>query len=304
MSQTLARRLWTYQAERFPLLRTVPLLGVFSAASINVSAMLAGRPLPAASAYVVAALLALGIFFQMRACDEAKDLADDRRFRPERPIPRGLVSLRTILLLALGVGGVMLALAWSWTPGTLGLLCLAWLWLGLMTAEFGVPAWLKARPAAYLLSHMLIMPLIDLMLTGVEWTAAAGPPAPALGLFLALSFANGCVLELGRKVWSPEREREGVETYSGLWGPRRAVTIWLASVATAGLLLLVLGSFLNSPAAFAVVGGLGVGMAALCALRFRADPSIAWQARVDSVSGIWVLLCYLAAGFLPLAFGG
>ena len=36
--------------------------------------------------------VALIFFFQLRACDEVKDAEDDRRYRPERPIPRGLVS--------------------------------------------------------------------------------------------------------------------------------------------------------------------------------------------------------------------
>ena len=41
------RRLWIYQRERFPLGRTALLLLVFSAASISLSAHLAGRDLPA-----------------------------------------------------------------------------------------------------------------------------------------------------------------------------------------------------------------------------------------------------------------
>ncbi len=304
MTAPLARRLWIYQAERFPLARTLPLLAVFAAASLNVSAFLAGRPLPGPFAYIVAALLAVGVFFQMRAFDEAKDLEDDRRYRPERPIPRGLVSLRTILTLAGLAGAAMLALAGSWTPGTLATLLLVWLWLGLMTAEFGAPAWLKARPLVYLVSHMAIMPLIDLMLTGIEWTAADSGPAPALALFLGLSFVNGTVLEIGRKVWAPENERRGVETYSALWGARRAALVWLAVVAVGFGLLVVLGGALGLAGPMAAVGAVGLGLAAACALRFRADPSPTWQARLDTVSGLWVLLCYLAAGFGPLVFGG
>jgi hypothetical protein len=70
----------------------------------------------------------------------------------------------------------------------------------------------------YLLSHMAIMPLIDLLLTGIEWLP--GRAASGLWMFLALSFVNGCVLEIGRKLWAPENEIAGVDTYSGLWGPR------------------------------------------------------------------------------------
>ncbi|PIE06741.1 MAG: manganese transporter permease [Rhodobacterales bacterium] len=306
-AEPLLRRLWIYQAERFPLARTIPLLAVFSAASVNVSALLAGRPLPGAGAYLTAAALSLGIFFQMRAFDEAKDAEDDRRFRPERPIPRGLVSLRLIIRLAGATGAAMLALAAAWTPGTLLLLLLAWSWLGLMTAEFFAPSWLKARPLAYLLSHMAIMPLIDLMLTGVEWTAAPGSghvPAMALWLFLGLSFVNGTVLEIGRKTWAPENERPGVETYSKLWGPARAALIWLAVVGLGLVLLLTLGLALGAFWPIALVGVTGFALAARAALGFRRAPSPAAQTRLDTLSGLWVLACYGAAGFLPLVFGG
>ena len=82
------QRLWIYQGERFPLARTALLLAVFTAASISVSAHLAGRPLPALPSYLVAFVVGLIFFFQLRACDEIKDAEEDRLYRPERAIPR------------------------------------------------------------------------------------------------------------------------------------------------------------------------------------------------------------------------
>ena len=184
---TLWQRLWIYQAERFPLKKTVPLLAVFSAASLCASAVLAGRPLPGPGAFAAAFVVALLLFFQMRACDEWKDAEDDRLYRPERPIPRGLVSQRLILSLGAASLPVAALAAWAWHPPVLWLLGLCWLWLAAMTVEFGVPEWLKARPVLYLVSHMAIMPLIDLVLTGMEWLPGGGA-APGLVLFLALSF--------------------------------------------------------------------------------------------------------------------
>ena len=64
------------------------------------------------SAYAVAFLVSLIIFIQLRACDEYKDGPDDRRYRPERPIPRGLVSLR--LILGIGAGLVPVAVLLTW----------------------------------------------------------------------------------------------------------------------------------------------------------------------------------------------
>ena len=53
-SSSLARRLWTYQAERFPLGKTALLVAVFSAAGISASAHFAGRPLPGWPAFALA----------------------------------------------------------------------------------------------------------------------------------------------------------------------------------------------------------------------------------------------------------
>ena len=215
----LLRRLWLYQAERFPLGKTALLLAAFSAASISVSAHLAGRPLPHWGTFVAAWLVAIVFLFQLRACDELKDLGDDRLYRPERPIPSGLVSLRLILSLALLAGLLAVGLTLSVTPLLLVPLALVWLWLGLMTAEFFAPAWLKARPFVYLVSHMAIMAFIDLYLTGAEWVPHGPLPPSGMWVFLALSLVNGCVLEIGRKTWAPASERPGVETYSALIGP-------------------------------------------------------------------------------------
>jgi len=291
--------LWTYQKERFPLARTVPLLAVFSAASISVSAEMAGRPLPGWGAFVAGFAVAMLLFFQMRVCDEYKDLEDDKRYRPDRPIPRGLISLRAVLTLGLVSLPVTAFAAWAWHPPLLWLLGVVWLWLLAMTAEFGVPRWLKARPVLYLASHMAIMPLIDLLLTAMEWLPA-GTPAFWLGLFLALSFVNGCVLEIGRKLWAPQNEIDGVDTYSGLWGPRKAALIWAACVVVSWGLLVGVGAATGVVWVAALLGGAGAFLCLRAAAAYVAAPTAAAQKRLDTVAGLWVFACYALAGFAPL----
>lgn len=297
---SLARRLWVYQAERFPLLKTATLLAAFAAASINVSALLASRSLPGLWTYVAAFIVLLVIFFQLRACDEVKDADDDRRYRPERPVPRGLVTLRTIVGLGLLLIPVAITAAWSLSAWLLLPLAAVWLWLAAMTAEFGVPAWLKARPMLYLASHMLIMPLIDLFVTAAEWLVRAGTPPAGLGLFLALSFVNGCVLEIGRKLYAPSNERAGVETYTALLGVDRATRLWLACLAAALALLAAVGFAVGAPKSIIACGVLAFIATSAIALRFKRAPDDARQKAVDTAAGGWVLVCYLAAGFIPL----
>jgi hypothetical protein len=160
--------------------------------------------------------------------------------------------------------------AWLWHPPVLWLLALVWAWLLAMSFEFGVPAWLKARPVVYLLSHMAIMPLIDLLLTGLEWLPGGGA-APGLGLFLALSFVNGCVLEIGRKLWAPQNEIAGVDSYSRLWGARRAAAIWGVAVLLSFALLLGLGRATDTFVAL-ILGGMVAAFALIRALQYARHP--------------------------------
>jgi hypothetical protein len=297
--ESLLRRLWIYQSERFPLGKTALLLVVFSAASISVSAHLAGRPVPGVWTFATAWLVSVIFFFQLRACDEYKDLEDDRLYRPERPIPSGLVNLRLILTMAAIGALVAIALTASLSTALLVPLIIVWAWLGLMTAEFFAPEWLKARPFLYLVSHMAIMPLIDVYVTGAEWLPHGTTPPQGLWLFLSLSFVNGCVLEIGRKVWAPESERTGVETYSGLLGPARATWTWAGCCLLAWCLLAGVGLAVDAPFAVAGPGLLALAVVAITATRFARAPTVAGQKRIDMLAGLWVFVCYVLAGFAP-----
>lgn len=296
----LWRRLWIYQAERFPLARTAVLLAAFSAASINVSAFLGGRALPGIATYVLAFAVLFIFFFQLRACDEVKDAEDDLRYRPERPIPRGLVSQRLIVGIALVLVPVAILAAYALAPAMLLPLAAVWIWLAAMTAEFGVPKWLKARPFVYLVSHMAIMPLIDFFVTGAEWLVRSGSPPDGLWLFLALSFVNGCVLEIGRKLYAPQNEREGVETYTALIGLARAIYAWIFCLALALALLAGVGFAVGAPVPVIAAGVAAYLAVVAIALAFLKRPTAKTQALVDTAAGLWVFACYMAAGYLPL----
>jgi 4-hydroxybenzoate polyprenyltransferase len=292
----LLARLWIYQGERFPLAKTTTLLALFSAASINVSAALAGASRPSLLAYLVAFFGSLVFFAQLRACDEVKDGADDARYRPERPIPRGLVSLKTIVTIGFALVPAAIVAAASYHPPLVWLLALVWLWMGLMTVEFFAPEWLKARPLLYLVSHMAIMPLIDLFVTACEWLPRGGWPPSGLWLFLVLSFINGCVLELGRKIYAPVNEREGVDTYSSTWGIPRALGAWCGCLALSAVLLTLVGVAMGRGGVLAVLAGLGLLASFQIARSFQAQPTPAGQKHLDLVAGLWVAFCYAAAG--------
>lgn len=293
-------RLWRYQAERFPIWRNGLLIAVFSASGISLSSVLGGRPLPGPAAFLSAFAVTFGLFFQLRAADEVKDAEDDRRFRPERPVPRGLVSLRLLISLAGATAAFQAIVAVLYAPVLLIPLAAVWAWMALMAVEFFVPAYLRARPVLYLASHMLVMPLVDLWITAVDWLPRAGTPPAGLAPALMLSFANGCVLEIGRKTWAPEAERPGVETYSALWGVRHAIGCWFAALAIAALLVATTGAVAAAAAPMIAWAAIAFGLATLQARAFLAAPTIETQRRLDQTAGLWVLASYAGLGAVPL----
>ena len=94
---------------------------------------------------------------------------------------------------------IQLGLALWLEPSLVPLLALTWGYLALMSKEFFVRDWLKARPITYMWTHMLIVPLVDFYTTATDWLVA-GTSVPHSGLiwFLIVSFFNGIVIELGR----------------------------------------------------------------------------------------------------------
>src|SRR5262245_24682414 len=189
-------RWWTYQRERFPLASHTPLVLAFSASAVCFSSLLRGHlAAPSRSALFVAFVTSLLFFLQLRIADEFKDFEEDSRFRPYRPVPRGLVTRKELACLGVATGAVQLALALWLQPSLVWLLFTAWVYLALMTREFFAARWLKAHPVAYMASHMLILPLVDLYATACDWKVA-GVSSPPIGLtwFLVVSFLNGLVV--------------------------------------------------------------------------------------------------------------
>jgi 4-hydroxybenzoate polyprenyltransferase len=300
----LASRLWRYQAERFPIGQHGLLIAAFGGAAACLSALLRGAAAPQPFSIVVSVICLFLFFAQLRIADEHKDAEDDRAFRPERPVPRGLVTLRELRLVAVAAAVVQAALVIALHPPLFLFLGAVWAWMALMSAEFFAPVWLRARPILYMASHMVVMPLIDLFASATDWLPAGEKPAGgfpiALGFFLVLSFANGVALEIARKSWAPEDERPGVETYSKLWGARRS------SYAIAGA---VLGGFAcavfvhrvsGAPLSFLIALALVAGASAIAALRYGASPTRAHAKQLELVSGLWVLASYLCLGVLPV----
>lgn len=300
----LAERLWIYQRERFPLVAYATMVIVFTASAAYYSRFARGAPgfIPW-DRFLVGALTALTFFAWLRILDEHKDAEIDRRYRPELPVPRGLVTRAELRRVGGAALGVVLALNLAVAPQLLGAIALIAAYAALMTREFFVGEWLRAHPAAYLLSHMAILPLIDFYTTGLDWLAEGVAPPAALGLFLALTYLNGIVVEVGRKIRAPAAEREGVDTYTAAWGLGVAPAVWV--------LVLILTALVAAAALLAVgAGGWELALLALFAiatavpaLRFLRAPRDALSRQIEAASAVWTIAMYLLLGVGRAAAG-
>ena len=301
---SLLHRLWIYQGERFPLLsHSILVLALTLGLSGFASA---GHGWPAWPRLVGAFGAALGFFMLLRISDEFKDAADDAAFRPYRPVPRGLVTLGELAR----VGAVVvvlqlmitLFLGWALLPYLLA----AWLLLYLMSQEFFVGTWLRAHPVPYMLSHMFILPLIDFYLLAAAWQGHGAPPI-AFGWFLVATYTNGIVFEIGRKVRAAADEEVGVETYSALWGVKRASLVWLLAVVIAGCAGILAGWTLGHEPRVAY------GIAAVVLLNWLAAAWGVWRMTtrpttrhsqwIERLSATWLLIFYLTMGLVPHLIG-
>lgn len=294
-----ARRWWVYQRERFPLLAHAPLIAAFSASGVSFSAALRGAGAPMVAPLLVAFVTALCFFVQLRVADEIKDAADDARYRPYRPVPRGLVTLRELRVAGLTAGVVQAGAALLLDARLLVVLALVWAYMTLMRFEFFAGVWLRSRPLTVLWTHMLVMPLIDLYVTATDWVPANAHVATGLRWFLITSFFNGMVVEIGRKIRVPADEERGVDTYSAIWGRGRALAAWL---------LVMLASLICAVEAARVVGAAEWAAAILAmlwslalaeAVKFRRSKESGAGRRLEVLAGIWTLAVYLTLGASP-----
>lgn len=296
-------RWWIYQKERFPIVLNGLLIAAFSFAAVAYSAALRSS-FPQFISISIAFCVSFLFFLQLRIADEFKDYEDDRRFRPYRPVPRGLVSLRELGWLGVLSGLIQIGLSLFLNPNLGAFLVLTWLYFGLMSQEFFVRDWLKAHPIIYMLSHIVIMPLIGLYATACDWFLVDKTLPLEIGGFLGVSYFNGLILEIGRKIRAPKDEEVGVETYSYLWGRRRAVFAWLSLCSATTVLGLIAATVINClvPVGLVLVSLLIASSA--MAVRFLQYPISQNGKRLEMISALWTLLVYLSLGVAAVLFHG
>lgn len=272
-----------FLSERFPPASHVPMVALFAGfhAAISCVAFLTPGTLAAFA-------LSLVFFLKLRLYDELKDLDTDRILHPERPLPRGLVSVREVHRALAGVLVLETAFAFAW-GGWTGIVFLPAVgWSLLMFREFFLGTWLRRHLTTYAVTHTFVVVLLSLSLRSLlSGQAGALPGLRDLAAFLPS--ALGCwlvfnVFEFARKTFASSEEREGIDTYSKVWGRSGAVALTASQAVGAALL----ASNDGRPAgtAHAVVGLSALGcVGAFYLVRDTQEAAKVFRA----AAGLWIL---------------
>lgn len=251
-------------------------------------------------------------FFQLRITDEFKDYEEDLKYRAYRPVQRGIISLKTLGKIGIATVITQIILAHVIDPEIIYFMIFVWIYMFLMAKEFFIKKWLTKRILIYALSHVVIMVFITLVI--VEATQYIVPKNifdvfilqrykhnidVALIPLFALNYLNGIVLEIGRKTRRADEEEHGVQTYSKLWGKKKAVVI-LSLLFVIEYFLVILG-LAHTYEKYFFFDGLTLLVILVVSIYFmikflKKDLS---GKIVESVSGLWIIFSSMGMGLLP-----
>lgn len=295
------RRFYIYQKERFPLLGHGLLVAAFSFSAISYSRICRGAEgFVDAKTFAVGVFTTISLFLLVRIFDEFKDAEDDARFRKELPVPRGLITFRELALTGILVAIAQILVNLIFFPKMLWICAAVVGYLSLMGKEFFVAEWLKKHQFWYVTSHMFIIPLIDIYASGLDWLLAGVKAPEGLFFFFAVSYMNGIVLEVGRKIRAPEQELEGVLTYTSLLGIPKAIGLWLAVLTVTLLLSLATSVFAGYGHVVLTVLGIVFLLCALPAIWFWKAGTAKLSKMVEYASALWTIAMYLTLGAGPM----
>lgn len=292
-------RFWKYLNERFPVLGHGLLVTAFSFSAISYSRICRGeRGFIDLKTFFAGMVTTVGLFFLVRIFDEFKDKEEDAQFRKHLPVPRGLVSLKELALVGSIAFLLQLIINIVFIPNMLVIYGIVFAYLLLMGKEFFIPEWLKKHHFWYVVSHMLIIPLIDTYASGLDWFLEKESAPFGLLFFFIISFLNGVVLEVGRKIKTPENEE--INTYSTKIGAKNATLLWVLMLLLTYIFSLIASHYANyGYIGMIILSGFFVSCCTI-GFVFLKNQTKRNAKFIEYASAFWTIAMYLTLGGVPM----
>ncbi len=300
-NSSFLKRFYIYQKERFSFLGHGLIVTSFSFSAISYSRICRGATgFINTNIFIAGIFITISLFFLVRIFDEFKDADDDAKFRSDLPVPRGLISLLELGSIAVIIIIFQIIVILLFFSQMIVFYLIVMFYLLLMGKEFFIPDWLKRHRFWYVTSHMFIIPLVDMYASGLDWKLSNVNPPKGLIFFFAVSYMNGVVLEIGRKIRIPQNESEGVLTYSALLGVNKATYLWIFILIITLILSIIASAFAGYGRIIFIIL---TGCFFLCsfpAFAFLFKKSKKLSKTIEYASALWTIAMYLTLGGGPI----
>lgn len=176
-------------------------------------------------------------FLMVRIVDEFKDYEEDCKYRPYRPVPRGLIKLKELKILFIICIILQLILTITCSQNGILYLIILWVFFALMSKGFFIKKILDKHLLLEVTLDELILPIMILYLANfipqiyLNYNSSADLTIansiifvdPNVWKILVMAYIISWIVEVARKIRCKEEEEEGVKTYTAILGIGKAM---------------------------------------------------------------------------------
>jgi 4-hydroxybenzoate polyprenyltransferase len=230
-------------------------------------------------------------FLMIRIIDEFKDYEEDCKYRPYRPVPRGLITLKELKVLFVICGILQLIITFLVNTKGLILLLAVWLFFAIMSKGFFIKKFLDKHLLIEVFLDELLMPILVLYLSSYVYYIDYSN----IWKILAMSYIISWIVEVARKVRCKEDEENGVRTYTAVFGIKKAVLI-LFVLET---LLMIIQTVILGKTYIGIIIGIYI-IANLINLLFTIKQNRKFAKLTELSANMYILIVYFSLGLLIL----
>lgn len=179
-------------------------------------------------------IVALLQFLMVRVVDEFKDYEEDCKFRPYRPVPRGLITLKELKLLFIICVILQVIITLIVNPISIVFLILVWTFFAVMSKGFFIKNFLGKHILLEVTLDEFLLPISVLFLSSfityvnITYSNYTYLSISELLPFLVISYIVSWIIEIARKIRCKEAEETGVKTYTAVLGiPKATLLVWI-----------------------------------------------------------------------------
>ena len=212
----------TYQKERFPILTfglyvLTIVIAVFCFCN-NINQVFVSY-LTVIPMFIVTFLQ----FLMIRIVDEFKDYKEDCKYRPYRPVPRGLVSLKELKVLLVICLIIQTTITYFTTPYGMVYLIILWIYFFIMSKGYFIKKFLDKHILFEVLLDEIMMPIMVMFLASFIFKGFYN--LNNILNMLILSYLVSWIVEIARKTRCEEDEENGVKTYTAVLGINKTMLL-------------------------------------------------------------------------------